>query len=221
MLRWWLYFFSMLISALISSSSSSVTSITLMAASWPVFTWRPWINKLGHCDSGLQNHSRPAVPCLNCVFCKLREAYNFQTVYMPTSKWILRNWNLSTVKLSMFILLWEFILVWSVCKATQYNSHLVHLSIRPIAHNLNQLKYSCWILWDTKIDTLLPQINPQKTFLFKSYIKAILKPTPEGFLDCCFVFIDLFLMPQWRPLHYFFLARNDFLLLIKCWKKPR
>lgn len=42
MLRWWLYFFSMLISALISSSSSSVTSITLMAASWPVFTWRPW-----------------------------------------------------------------------------------------------------------------------------------------------------------------------------------
>lgn len=28
--------------------------------------------------------------------------------------------------------------------------HLVHLSVRPIAHDLDQLKYSCWILWDTE-----------------------------------------------------------------------
>uniref|UniRef100_A0A2M3ZP83 Putative secreted peptide n=1 Tax=Anopheles braziliensis TaxID=58242 RepID=A0A2M3ZP83_9DIPT len=41
MLRWLEYFFSTLISSLISSSSSSVTSITLMAASCPVFVWRP------------------------------------------------------------------------------------------------------------------------------------------------------------------------------------
>lgn len=179
MLRWWLYFFSMLISALISSSSSSVTSITLMAASWPVFTWRPWVNKLGHCDSGLQNHSRPAVPCLNCVCCKSREVYIFQTGYMPTSKWNLRNWNLSTVKLIYVYFTTSIHSSLLSFKATHQNPHLVHLSISPIAHNLDQLKYSCWILWDTKIDTLVPQINPQKTFLFQSYIKAILKLTPK------------------------------------------
>lgn len=35
-------FFKTLISSLISSSSSSVTFITLMAASCPVFVWLPW-----------------------------------------------------------------------------------------------------------------------------------------------------------------------------------
>lgn len=32
-------------------------------------------------------------------------------------------------------------------------SHLVHLPICPIAHNLDQLKDSCWILKETQADS--------------------------------------------------------------------
>lgn len=59
-----------------------------------------------------KNHCRPAVPCLNCVFCKSNEADIFQTGYMPTSKWNLRNRDPSTVKLIHVY----FITSWSVLK---------------------------------------------------------------------------------------------------------
>ena len=107
MFRWFEYFFSTLISNLISSSSSSVTSMTLMAASWPVFVCRPWTRltiskKEKKKKKAIASRSdSPCKPVRKFHFLRLRSARRCQLAPKTTEKRT-RKLNKLRIMITMF-----------------------------------------------------------------------------------------------------------------------